>query len=90
MSALKTVDWQWQNAVAGSVAGLATVAFSHPLDVVRTRFQGLSLSLSIILDLNRWVNQSLLDFVLLFNSQLATAEPPTSHYTRTRLTRSGL
>ncbi|KAF7134834.1 hypothetical protein RHSIM_Rhsim08G0123300 [Rhododendron simsii] len=34
MSALKTVDWQWQNAVAGSVAGLATVAFSHPLDVV--------------------------------------------------------
>ncbi|KAE9467010.1 hypothetical protein C3L33_01077, partial [Rhododendron williamsianum] len=39
MSALKTVDWQWQNAVAGSVAGLATVAFSHPLDVVRTRFQ---------------------------------------------------
>lgn len=39
MSALKTVDWQWQNAVAGSVAGLATVSFSHPLDVVRTRFQ---------------------------------------------------
>lgn len=88
MSALKTVDWQWQNAVAGSVAGLATVAFSHPLDVVRTRFQGLSLS--IILDLNRWVNQSLLDCVLLFNSQLATAEPQASHCTRTRLTRSGL
>ncbi|KAL9991996.1 putative mitochondrial carrier protein [Helianthus debilis subsp. tardiflorus] len=32
-------DWQWENAVAGSVAGLATVTFSHPLDVVRTRFQ---------------------------------------------------
>ncbi|KAH7852550.1 hypothetical protein Vadar_026196 [Vaccinium darrowii] len=39
MSALKTVDWQWENAIAGSVAGLATVGFSHPLDVVRTRFQ---------------------------------------------------
>ncbi|XP_076897845.1 folate transporter 1, chloroplastic-like [Bidens hawaiensis] len=34
-----TADWQWENAVAGSVAGLATVTFSHPLDVVRTRFQ---------------------------------------------------
>ncbi|MFS7935192.1 putative mitochondrial carrier domain superfamily [Helianthus anomalus] len=33
-------DWQWENAVAGSVAGLATVTFSHPLDVVRTGFQG--------------------------------------------------
>ncbi|KAL8193792.1 hypothetical protein R6Q57_026484 [Mikania cordata] len=33
------MDWQWENAVAGSVAGLATVTFSHPLDVVRTRFQ---------------------------------------------------
>nr|GEU62921.1 folate transporter 1, chloroplastic isoform X1 [Tanacetum cinerariifolium] len=33
------VDWQWQNAAAGSAAGLATVSFSHPLDVVRTRFQ---------------------------------------------------
>ncbi|PWA78925.1 folate transporter 1, chloroplastic [Artemisia annua] len=33
------VDWQWQNAAAGSAAGLATVTFSHPLDVVRTRFQ---------------------------------------------------
>ncbi|MFS7928023.1 putative mitochondrial carrier domain superfamily [Helianthus anomalus] len=32
-------DWQWENAVAGSVAGLATVTFSHPLDVVRTGFQ---------------------------------------------------
>lgn len=32
-------DWQWENAAAGSAAGLATVSFSHPLDVVRTRFQ---------------------------------------------------
>ncbi|GFY80344.1 folate transporter 1 [Actinidia rufa] len=39
MSAWKSVNWQWENATAGAVAGLATVAFSHPLDVVRTRFQ---------------------------------------------------
>ncbi|KAA8531928.1 hypothetical protein F0562_006355 [Nyssa sinensis] len=39
MSALKSVDWQWENATAGAVAGCATVSFSHPLDVVRTRFQ---------------------------------------------------
>ncbi|XP_042027614.1 folate transporter 1, chloroplastic-like isoform X1 [Salvia splendens] len=32
-------DWQWENAAAGSAAGLATVSFTHPLDVVRTRFQ---------------------------------------------------
>ncbi|EPS63785.1 hypothetical protein M569_10998, partial [Genlisea aurea] len=31
--------WQWENAVAGCAAGLATVTFTHPLDVVRTRFQ---------------------------------------------------
>ncbi|CAI0392450.1 unnamed protein product [Linum tenue] len=30
---------QWQNATAGAVAGFATVAAMHPLDVVRTRFQ---------------------------------------------------
>ncbi|GMN29306.1 hypothetical protein TIFTF001_002389 [Ficus carica] len=31
--------WQWENATAGAVAGFATVATMHPLDVVRTRFQ---------------------------------------------------
>ncbi|XP_027179544.1 folate transporter 1, chloroplastic isoform X1 [Coffea eugenioides] len=40
MSAWRSVvDWQWENATAGALAGLATVTFSHPLDVVRTRFQ---------------------------------------------------
>lgn len=58
MSALRSLaDWQWENAAAGAVAGLATTAFSHPLDVVRTRFQGMlfdlaSLSMSY---LNIWV-----------------------------------
>lgn len=32
--------WQWENATAGALAGFATVAAMHPLDVVRTRFQG--------------------------------------------------
>ncbi|KAM2099773.1 hypothetical protein ACFX1T_027007 [Malus domestica] len=31
--------WQWETATAGAVAGIATVAAMHPLDVVRTRFQ---------------------------------------------------
>jgi hypothetical protein len=32
--------WTWENAAAGAAAGFATVAALHPLDVVRTRFQG--------------------------------------------------
>ncbi|CAB4287736.1 unnamed protein product [Prunus armeniaca] len=32
-------QWQWETATAGAVAGFATVAAMHPLDVVRTRFQ---------------------------------------------------
>ncbi|CAA0396645.1 unnamed protein product [Arabidopsis thaliana] len=32
-------SWQWETATAGAVAGFATVAAMHPLDVVRTRFQ---------------------------------------------------
>ncbi|KAF3638486.1 Folate transporter 1, chloroplastic [Capsicum annuum] len=39
MAALASADWQWENATAGAAAGLATVTFSHSLDVVRTRFQ---------------------------------------------------
>ncbi|KAF3440732.1 hypothetical protein FNV43_RR19018 [Rhamnella rubrinervis] len=35
----RTEQWQWENATAGAVAGFATVAAMHPLDVVRTRFQ---------------------------------------------------
>ncbi|CAN8277680.1 unnamed protein product [Cochlearia groenlandica] len=34
-----TPPWKWENATAGAVAGFATVASMHPLDVVRTRFQ---------------------------------------------------
>ena len=32
--------WTWENAAAGAAAGFTTVAALHPLDVVRTRFQG--------------------------------------------------
>lgn len=49
MSVLRSlVDWQWENATAGAVAGLATAAFTHPLDVVRTRFQGTLFDLTIL------------------------------------------
>ena len=34
-------QWKWESAVAGGVAGLTTVVALHPLDIVRTRFQGL-------------------------------------------------
>lgn len=33
------MDWRWESAVAGGVAGLTTVVALHPLDIVRTRFQ---------------------------------------------------
>ncbi|ONK59646.1 uncharacterized protein A4U43_C08F8760 [Asparagus officinalis] len=39
MTAFNAQNWKWENAVAGSIAGFATVAALHPLDVVRTRFQ---------------------------------------------------
>ncbi|KAL5705591.1 Folate transporter 1 [Ranunculus cassubicifolius] len=39
MSWSDTKKWQWENATAGAVAGFATTATLHPLDVVRTRFQ---------------------------------------------------
>ncbi|KAL6345413.1 hypothetical protein AAG906_015896 [Vitis piasezkii] len=38
MSALDRRKWEWENATAGAIAGFATVAAMHPLDVVRTRF----------------------------------------------------
>ncbi|XP_020104635.1 folate transporter 1, chloroplastic isoform X1 [Ananas comosus] len=39
MTTMWSEDWKWENAAAGAVAGFATVAALHPLDVVRTRFQ---------------------------------------------------
>ena len=45
----KSEQWQWENATAGAAAGFATVAAMHPLDVVRTRFQGNILYLIIII-----------------------------------------
>ncbi|KAJ0040509.1 hypothetical protein Pint_28381 [Pistacia integerrima] len=39
MSESKSEQLQWENAAAGAIAGFATVAAMHPLDVVRTRFQ---------------------------------------------------
>ncbi|RVX16565.1 Folate transporter 1, chloroplastic [Vitis vinifera] len=34
MSALDRRKWEWENATAGAIAGFATVAAMHPLDVV--------------------------------------------------------
>ncbi|XP_058106021.1 folate transporter 1, chloroplastic isoform X6 [Magnolia sinica] len=39
MPSFESGRWQWENAAAGAIAGFATVASLHPLDVVRTRFQ---------------------------------------------------
>ena len=39
-AAAEAEAWTWENAAAGAAAGFATVAALHPLDVVRTRFQG--------------------------------------------------
>ncbi|KAH7663265.1 solute carrier family 25 (mitochondrial folate transporter) member 32 protein [Dioscorea alata] len=39
MPLLDALNWKWENATAGAVAGFSTVAILHPLDVVRTRFQ---------------------------------------------------
>ncbi|XP_077248004.1 folate transporter 1 isoform X3 [Tasmannia lanceolata] len=39
MTVLDRGRWQWESATAGAIAGFATVACLHPLDVVRTRFQ---------------------------------------------------
>jgi hypothetical protein len=42
-------QWKWENAAAGAVAGLTTVVALHPLDIVRTRFQGLQREILLLL-----------------------------------------
>ncbi|KAH9663007.1 Folate transporter 1 [Citrus sinensis] len=49
MSELKSGQWQWENATAGAIAGFATVAAMHPLDVVRTRFVAVAIVGELIL-----------------------------------------
>lgn len=74
--------WQWENATAGAVAGFATVATMHPLDVVRTRFQGINFRNSFFFFFLIW-------YWIDFDSvgQLTTVEFPISRLTRTPLTR---
>ncbi|KAF5798635.1 putative mitochondrial carrier domain superfamily [Helianthus annuus] len=62
-----TLDWQWENAVAGSVAGLATVTFSHPLDVVRTRFQGKVPKYELFLNLHSLIFYHKISFFFFFH-----------------------
>ncbi|KAK9230996.1 hypothetical protein WN943_021227 [Citrus x changshan-huyou] len=49
MSESKSGQWQWENATAGAIAGFATVAAMHPLDVVRTRFVAVAIVGELIL-----------------------------------------
>lgn len=66
--------WKWENAAAGAVAGFATVAALHPLDVVRTRFQGLLLVSLLRLSALR-MSQTIFSFPLLVTDGRASHLP---------------